>query len=460
MTTKNNPLPDIFNYETSVMPTQKAMPAIFSYENTQAPIEEYLPNKQSEKRSFLQNVAEDITESENIQKNIERNAARSTSRIAERMLGLPGDILGFVAGMTNEKPLLPSSADFQRISEKLTGGYTAPRNESEAALDEFIGDVGSFALPGGSNYSFARNLGIPLVANLAKEGIKYTGAADSTQAAVKNGTMFALDLLNPKKGLPSVGRYINSLFRDAEAAIPSGALADAKDLSSSLKDLKNLLRRGGKAASDVPALKKISELENRILNNQISAHELPAFRVKINEAISELGGFGVQLPKSVKRTAISKLGNVKDAVIKAGEKYGATNPEFLINWRNANEAAAVAHKSNYITNLIQKHFLTKFTSNAAKALFGLGVVPGAAYGGLKGATVGLGATAGLASLYEGTKILHRVIASPTLRKYYSNVITNASKNNIPSMMSNLSLLDKKLADEERKEQEKLNKLLK
>lgn len=460
MSTRHDELSPIFQYKgpSPRQEEEKQLADIFKYEKP-TPAKNEINQQKEPPLSFTQRVAQDISEGEQVERDIERHQARGTSRAIERVIGLPGDLLGFIANIAGEKPLLPSSQDFQTLSERLTSGYTKPQNDFEAKTDEFIGDIASFAIPSSGSYTMARNLGIPLVANLAKEGIKYFGGEDETAGRVKMGTMLALDLLNPKKGFRGANKYIGSLFRAAEDAIPTNAVADATALNSSLTKLRNTLNIGGSAPSKTAALGKIDEIQNLIVNNQISPHQLVGFRKTINELIDSLGGWEIKLPKAIKKRTVDNLNLVKREAIKAGEEYGRTsNPEFLLNWRNANEASAAFQQSKFISNFIENKFGSKFKSIGVKLLFGL---PGAGLiisPSLQGLVAGGGATGALTGIYQATKILHQVMNSPTLRKYYSNVIKEAGKNNAAAMVANLELLDKKLLEEEKRKEKRLKEL--
>jgi len=180
---------------------------------------------------------------------------------------------------------------------------------------------------------------------------------------------------------------------------------------------------------------------------RLDKEQLIDFRKNINELISETGGFEVQLPKAIKKKAISNLGEVKKEVINGLNEYGKkSNPEFLKLNKAANEAYAAYSSSNKIADFIKKTASGTLKTPAVKALFGLGGSYGAlAFPGIaaKAAFVGAPALAG----YEGYKVLHQVIKSPTLRKYYGEVLKGAIVGNASQVSKNLKALEQKLSEE-------------
>lgn len=453
----------VFSYKRPTASNPIENTSAFSYKRPTSTLEENAPSDSP--RSFTQGVSQQLVESEELERDIDRGRARGTSRILERLGGLPGDVASLIqslSGRETEKFPLPTSENLQKTSERLTGGYTKPKNEFEEKSDELLGDIASFMLPGAGGYSIARNLGIPVAANLAKEGIKYSGGSDKGANGAKIGTMVILDLLSNRKGLGlgGVKKYINELFGASKSSIPSGTLTPVQNLSTSLQTLENTLNVGGSSASKAPTLKKISELQGKISNGMLDPKEFAGFRTSINELISEMGGWEVKLPKPIKESAIRNLNHLKGEVIKAGEEYGKNqNPDFLKYWKSANEASAAYQQSNVIANFIEKHFGNKFKSLSTKALFGLGAgAPIAASFSVPGTAAASGVAGGLAAGYNTYKIAHRVWKSPVLRNYYSKVLKASAKGNVSQMTQNMKLLDKKLSDEESKEKEMIEKI--
>ena len=376
-----------------------------------------------------------------LEREIERNIAQGTSRIGETVLGMPGDLYSFAKSIFGYNPetVLPTSEKLRKFSEEASLGYTKPKNEFEEKSGEALQDIASFMIPGSNKYNLVRNIGIPIVANLAKEGIKYSGSEKLGNAA-KIGTMITLDLMNHRAG--GAKKYASGLFNESEKMIPKGEILKSSTLEKSLLNLEKSLESGGSAPSKEKALKKISEIQSKMKNGEIEVQELVDFRKAINEIKYELGGYEVQLPKAIKKKAIANLDHVKSKVISALDEYGTKqNPEFGKLNKSANEAYAAYESSDKMASFLKKHISTK--NPAIKTLLGLGGVyafPGIATKTAIAAPFAFGA-------YEGYKILHQVIQSPTLRKFYGNILKGASSGNASQVSKNVKSLEKELKKE-------------
>ena len=382
----------------------------------------------------------------------ERHQARNLSRFLESTIGLPGDIASFATGLLgSEQKLLPRSEDLQRFSERATGGFTTPQSELERFSDDVFKDIGTMLFPGAKAYNAARNIGIPIVGNLIKEGIKYSGTEEKNASYAKMGTMIALDLLSQRRGMGGgAKKYAGNLFKKAEELVPEGVKVDATQLQQNLSKLENNLKMGGKRPSTQKSLEKISEIQGEIKDGKIGVKELMAYRPSINEAISEYGGFDLKLNPAIKQKAIRNLQDVKKSAINAIEEWGAKeSPEFLKLNRSANEAWAAYENSNKIAQFIEKH-AGKFASPVTKSLFGLGTVGTGISGILAPTATSIAGGAGLLGVsgYQTFKILSRIKNSKTLSKYYGDILSGAAKGNAGQVLSNLKALDKELQNQD------------
>lgn len=375
------------------------------------------------------------------EKDIERVQAQQTSRMIEGVAGLPGDLVNFAGSLFGYDIGAPGSQKLREVSENISQGYTKPKNEFEEKVGETMQDIALFALPGAKHYSVARNIGIPILANLAKEGIKYAGAGEGKQAAGKIGTMVILDLLSHRKALGSAKEYASSLFQKADEEIPKGLSINSTNLEKSLNALETSLKAGGERLATGDALKKISEIQSEIKNGKIDLKSLVAYRPSINEWIDKYKGFDIQASPAIRKKIIHNLNQVKGEVIKAAEDYGSKyNPEYLKLSQSANEAYAAYGQSNKISNFIQKHASSKLKSAGAKALLGTAL---ATPPGIAGIALGGTASVGTALGYKLFKTILRS-KSPTLRNHYFQILEGASKGNASQVVKNAKALDKEL----------------
>ena len=399
--------------------------------------------------SFLRPISkqeEFLFEGENdLDREIERNIAQQTSRIGETLAGAPGDIWSFAKSIFGFEPEtnLPTSESLRKKSEELSLGYTKPKNEFEERLGEVQQDIASFMIPGSGKYNFVRNIGIPITANLAKEGVKAVGG-DKMADAAKMGTMVILDLMNLKGG--GAKKYATNLFKESESLIPEGATLKSKNLEKGLSSLQKSLESGGSAPSKEKALKKITEIQSKVQNGQIEVKELIDFRKTINEIRSELGGFEVQLPKAIKKKAIANLDFVKKEVINGLNEYGKLeNPEFLKLNKAANESYAAYEASDKMGKFIKDVVKDTVKSPVLKAILGIGGTYGAfAHAGTLAKSGG--AILPLYAGYESYKIIHQVMKSPTLRKFYGNILKGAISGNASQVSKNAKAMEKELEE--------------
>lgn len=405
--------------------------------------------KAKSKKQNLPNIDFSNEDENDVQRDIERSQAQLTSRGIEAIAGLPGDLINFGASLFGFEPDLPGSQKLKEFSENITQGYTKPKNEFEEAVGETFQDIALMALPGAKHYSFARNLGIPLIGNLTKQGLKYGNADEKSQAYAKIGTMIALDLLSQRQG--GAKKYVDSIYEKARNSIPEGETTYIGNLKKSIDILKKELSAGGSRPTTKKSLEKISELKDEIKSGFIEVKRLAAYRPAINEIIDELGGFNLEVPKKLKPQAIRNLNKVKGEIIKSLDNYGEKfNPEFLKYNQSANEAHAAMQKSNLIANFLKEKIPYSPQSKSVQTLFSY--APVAATAGLAklSAPAAVGAAAGLAG-YQGIKVLHRVMNSPTLRKYYTATLKSAAAGNVPQATKNLKALDLRLQEENNKE---------
>ena len=379
-----------------------------------------------------------------LERDIERQTARGTSRILETVAGMPGDLYSFGKFLFGADPEtnLPTSKSLKEFSEKASLGYTKAKNEGEEKSDEVLQDIASFMIPGAGKYNMVRNIGIPVVANLAKEGIKYGGGEKSADAA-KIGTMIALDLMNLKGG--GAKKFAGNLFAESEKLIPEGATLSSPKLQKSFSHLEKSLESGGSRPSTEKALKKVGEIQTKMKDGKIKVKELVDFRKAINEIKSELGGFEIQMPKAIKKKAIANLELVRKEVANGLNEYGSKhNPEFLKLNKAANESYAAYEASDKMARFIKDKAKSAIKNPGIKTILGIAGV--GSHIAIAGKATAVGAVPILAG-YESYKIFHQVMQSPTLRKFYGNILKGAASGNASQVIKNSKALEKQYEKE-------------
>lgn len=324
--------------------------------------------------------------------------------------------------------LFPEKEQVREFGKTLFGKTFEPKGELEKKTGELVEDFTALAFPMfGGPVKIIRPLLTSVGANLAKEGVTELGGGKTAQDLTKIGTMLFGSLFNPK----GASKLKNDLYKEARSLRPNDAMVQSKNLKSRLEHSKNELQKGGSAKSKDEALKKIDEIIGKIKENNIEVKELEEFKKTINEAKAALYK-DVNLTKPGIESAKRNLNNVSSIVDKSLEEYGKSNPEWEAFYRPANEVHGAIAQSKRISNFIEKNSGKLITPGIA-SLFGIGKLTGAL-------PTAIGAGVAIAGLKTG-ELIARIVKSPTLSKYYSNVILEASKGNAKAMNDNLKKLD-------------------
>lgn len=383
-----------------------------------------------------------------INNNIFGDSESSFNKFEEQAFGLPEK------GSTHEFIMNPYTP--QEIREKITpivaereGGsktYLEPRGKGEEIAGELTQDLTSFFMPGTAGLRMAVRLGAPIVGQLAKQGTKYLGGEESTAEKVKMGVMLATTLA----GQSNPGEFAGQRIQQAKSMIPDSATIHVGNLANRLLPLYNRMMRGLGVPSKSRAIQGMQDLAGQVHNNRMSMRSLMDARDNVNEWISEAGGWDV--PVSTRDATLRNLNELKSSIIETlNENMAARFPEAGELYRTGYEAAAVNHQSNAISNFIQRNFGRKTASIGSKILFpalagGAAIVP--KVGGMAAAA------ASAYPIYTTGKVLYRIANSPTLARYYQDVITYSMSGNAPAMIQSMDRLDKALKkDEENLEKE-------
>ena len=396
-----------------------------------------------------------------------RHIARTGARVGETLVGLPGDIrevakfagewLGDKArGMIGKEPLtdeqkaymreemkpgewdllgrltesLPTSSDLrENVTRNYTGEWLEPQNKMEAFADDVAQDFAALAIPVKGKIPFARALGTSLVANSGAEVAGAFGGEDAKNYT-KLGLLFAGGMIGQNKG--GIKKYINGLYDDMRAEVPEGARISASNLEKRLSAIKKRLMKGDPGdASKQEAFKKIQAIEDKVKGGFIDVDEVLALTESTNESI---------FSKTNLWRKENELFNVRKALHDTTKEFGAENPSFLSKWKDANQAYAATETSRKVGNWVKQNIKPKDYIYAASALGAEGFLAGAPAAAMTaGGAAGLGATA------FSAEVMKRIAQSPALRRYYTNTVNSALKQNKASFAKNIKLLNDGLA---------------
>ena len=421
-------------------------------------------NKSKSEQKKLQEL-----QNEELDPEIERHLARLTSRGLEQILGAPGNLRdlayavkdiykekGFLPNVKGINKLkmpdlkepeafkkleeaipiaktvstllgyLPTSKDIKKFSEEKSQGFTSPKNNIEKIGDEVFENLVSNALPGQGPRNVYRNIAAPIAGVLGKEGVKYLGGGEKSQALTQLGLNIAVPLM--AGNAPQLNRDI---WNDVRRNVPNVNI-NTNTMLQRAQDLRARIQRGLGSRSENQATTTLDRLIEKLERGQISADELMASNISLNEIVGdpELFGRGGHLFEEMR-------GIIRDGM----EQVGQHAPEWYQNWQRANEVHGAIANSNYIANTIRNHS-EPLVSEGARALF-----HAAAHGTAKAA----GTLPPIYLIYKGTQVLNRMASSPNLMQYYTNVLTNALRGNVANAAANLEKLDEALLKEEKKE---------
>lgn len=337
-----------------------------------------------------------------------------------------------------------------KISEKKYGSKThlEPRNKGEEIAGDLTQDLASFFMPGTDQLRMAVRIGAPIAGNLTKQGLEYLGVEPTTAEKAKLGVMLATTLA----GQSNPGQFAADRIQQAKQMVPQNATFNVGNLANRFLPLYNRLRQGLRTPSKSRAMQGMEDLANQVQNNRMSLHNLMRARDDINEWISEAGGFDV--PREIRDRTVRNLNDFKRNVIETiNEELGVRFPEAAELYQTGYEAAAVNHQSNAISNFIQRHYGKTAASVSTKLLF-----PAIGGGALYAPKIAAGTIAAY-PIYNTGKVLYRISQSPTLGRYYSDVIRYSVQGNAPAMIKSMDKLDNALKKDEKKREKGKKKTL-
>lgn len=377
--------------------------------------------------------------------------------------GIPGNVIQSVKSLSEnlpESPIksepsfiqkkgreylekIPTSSQLQESFDEKTSGKYKPTSRGEEFAQETIGDIASLLVPASKLSSVAKAIAIGSIGNLTKEGLKELGASGSTQEYTKMGSMLLASMFNPKGAMD----YTKKLYDRAASFIPKDAKIPAANFLSKVQDLENQLNKGlTSIPSKAPVLSALEEMKKNIHQGELPINNLMELKRNLNEQKTiriydpELRGQN-KVKDSLKKNYKEATKILDEAI----EEYGKSNPEFLKYYRPANSAFGGIQQSKKIADTISRSMKGYKAKSIGLGLILEGVLHPQAI--IPTVATGVGAFGALKS----GELMTRIIRNPTLRKYYIQTITEAAKDNSMSTLRSLQVLDRKLADEESKD---------
>lgn len=387
----------------------------------------------------------------------EKGLGQSLRSVGTTLGGLPGDLINLAKGaadaLTKKSPFasppkenfaanlarqgiekIPTSSDLMEKFDSITQGRYAPGSRSEEFAQELGSDLVTLRLAVKGWGSFFKMLGIGVGSNLAKEGAKELGIGEKGQAATKLGTMFALSTFNPK----GANKFVEHLYNKAYSNLPKTAEINATPFIHKLDKLHTDLKKGlVNVESKKPVLNAIKDVERNIKGGRINIKSLTQAKRDLNEQrLAKIFDPEFKGTKKARAALKKNYGDLAKIMDKTIEEYGVKHPEFFAPYKEANIGWGGIEQSRKASKFIERTLKNPKTYYAGMALsplfksLGMGI-------GVKG---GVGAFGALKS-YE---LMYRIMKNPVLRKYYGQMMMEASRENAPALIRNAEKLRKEM----------------
>jgi len=200
---------------------------------------------------------------------------------------------------------------------------------------------------------------------------------------------------------------------------------------SDLEQIEKMLRSGVSTPSKTAVLKPLQDLKAHIKKGRMKVSDARQAKIDINELRESL--FDEVKGKTARKGARTKLNDISRALDKGLEGYGKTNPKFYEPYKEANEAYAGFHQSQKVGRFLSRMLkLGKFSKGGLLLLEAI----------LK--PTALPYTVGAYGALKGGELLARALKNPTLKKYYSDILTQSLKENGAGTVRSLRKLEEGL----------------
>lgn len=324
------------------------------------------------------------------------------------------------------------------LEKKYFDAYYEPRNENEKLVREISDDVGAFLapIPGAGAMTPIRAIGTAIGGQAAKQVAKQFTDNETTQDVTKLGGNFLVDLISRRISGNTASRYIDDLYNTERVVVPQGTMTTASRLEHEVNNVLHDVQLSNiRPASAALVERTAQQVASDIQNGQIGVHQLLLQKRRLNEIR------GDPALHTHERPLLNRLSRaVENEIEHYGQSINADN-RFLPAHVAANEAHGAMAQSRAVTNFIARR-LPHTGSHLLLTLFGE-----VATGHAAAIPATLGAAAGLGGVVKTGELLYRVMASPTLRQYYLDVLSNAARENAVGVSKAIHKLDKGMKKE-------------
>ncbi len=382
---------------------------------------------------------------------VQREGMSYGLRALEGLGGTVGTMLNALSGeayfddkgelLKNEVPMMPSAGKLREFTKQKTGERYEPKNPTSKEAHEAVTDIGAaLPLPGG----WATKLLLPIFGQGASKLVRSQGGSETQGDLAKGAFLMSATLAN----IANAPQFARNALAASRNMVPQGARMSTRYMGQELNALRQQpWYRTGRTTAKGPAFDEIERIENSIQHGSMDVHDAMQIRQDINEARRKLGAFNYE-PGIDKAAARQHLDRVDEVLRTNLERWGqGNNPDWLNAYQRANQAYAVTERSRILQDFIKSNAVTKpLQSQMSKTLFHLG---GAS--AISQAPAILGAAAPIAGAAKGIQVINRMIRSPLLRNYYTQVLMHAGSQNAGAMNRALQKFDDEALKDENKQ---------
>lgn len=384
-------------------------------------------------------IEEEVPERNFLQK-VGRQGGRALAAGVTGLVGGVGDIANLASrGLEKTGIISPEGAEAFRektlTSEKLRQGLEEqfpslkPENKVEKFADEVFETLGGLGTGGPGRTlgtRLLRKFGLSVGANLGKEVVDQVASEEGSKAGqyTKAGLLFIGSLINPKLA----AKEASTKYAEANKFLPPGANTSTKGLNKQLDSIVYDITKGRpkKSLSDAEkfVLDKINKVRSLEKNGNIDIRQAVAQKKSLGQDLKNLyPEFGASGTKTIKNQAK----RVTKALNETIDEYGASNPEYLKNFRAADEIYGTLARAEGVNNWIKQNFPHSPWSRAG-LLFAektVGQIP---------------------------RMVYKAWKSPQIRKLYAEAIGKAAAEDTREFAKIMDQLDKKLIEDESNDQ--------
>lgn len=366
-----------------------------------------------------------------------RGAARTLARGTEAVAGLPGDIVGGIAGLGNlasekisgskipgfeslQSNPFTSQSIKENVTEKLTGNYLKPQGKGEELLDEIVGDLSTLLIPGGiaskgaslTGKAVARGAGKVAAGVAASQIAKGLGATEQQAGFAKLATSV---LSNTLGGRSALTKQMNERYEKADFSVPNKAQVTAVPLRTRLGHDMQVIKKGASPVKNEMLEVLDTARKNIDKKGNIKVKDALSLKKSINRWFDD-----PKLDKETRSQFKRTVGDINNTIA----RYAETNPEFAQNYFPAEEMFKNLKEGSVLNKTLQnnvtfKKAIEKFTPIST---IGAGLLH---FNLAKPATV-LGVGAGAFGAREAIKMSEFLWNSKQAQKYYWSLIKAAA----------------------------------